>query len=549
MIVKALTDRFGHSGKPDHSVFDRRRPALKLHAVTAAGLGLLLGGCTLGPDFKAPSMFSPASWFASRPLPARVASVTAPLPLDPEWWKLFNDPILTRLEERVAASNLDVRLATIRLAESRQQRGLSGADQFAQFNGNASYTREKISNLGVAALIGGGAPSPASGSNGLGGRTGAVPTNAFGAGSGTSSPGVPPFDLYQYGFDASWEVDLWGRVRRTVEAADASLLASAETRRNEQLMALSELARDYITLRGQQRDYAIAKDTLASDQQSLTLTQQRAAGGLVTQLDVATAAAEVATTSAQLPQIEQQVAVSINALSLLLGETPGALRSELETPSAVPPVPPTVPVGLPSELTQRRPDVRQAEAQLHAATAEIGAAEADFFPKLTLSGSAGLQALQFKDLGSWNAKEYSVGPSITLPIFQGGQLHYTLELRKAQQQEAAITYQRTVLKAFHDVDNALTAYGKEQQRRESLSKAVEQARRALGIARAQYTQGLVTFLDVLNAQRTQFNAEQQFADSTTSVSTNLVQLYKALGGGWEGNFPRGGAKEAAPQLF
>ena len=517
---------------------------MKLDAVVCtAGLALTLAGCTLGPEFKEPSLFSPASWFASRPPPPPVASQTAPLPLDPDWWKLFNDPVLTHLEEQVAASNLDVRLATIRLAESRQQRGIAAADQFPQFNGNASYTREKISNQGVASLLGGSGASTATGSNGLGGTMSGIPTSAAGSG------GIPSFDLYQYGFDASWEVDLWGRVRRSVESADASLLASAETRRNTQLMALSELARDYIQLRGQQRDLQIAKDTLASDQQSLTLTQQRAAGGLVTQLDVANAAAQLATTSAQIPQLEQTAATTINALSLLLGETPGALRAQLETPAPVPPVPPTVPVGLPSELAQRRPDVRQAEAQLHAATAQIGAAEADFFPKLTLSGSAGLQSLQFKDLGNWNSKMYSIGPSITLPIFEGGRLKYTLELRKAQEQEAAVTYQQTVLQAFHDVDNALTAYAAEQQRRAALGRAVDQAQRALGLARAQYTQGLLTFLDVLTAQRTLFSAQQQYADSTTIVSTNLVQLYKALGGGWESAFPRGAAGEKAPRLF
>ncbi len=517
---------------------------MKLYAVACtAGLGLLLAGCTLGPDFKGPSMFSPASWFASRPPQPAVASMTAPLPLDPDWWKLFNDPILTGLEEQVAASNLDVRLATIRLAESRQQRGIAGADEFPQVNGNGSYTREKISNKGVAALLGGSGSSAATGSNGLGGTQSAIPTSA------TGGSGIPAFDLFQYGFDASWEVDLWGRVRRSVESADASLLASAETRRNTQLMALSELARDYIQLRGQQRDLQIVQETLASDRQSLTLTQQRAAGGLVTELDVANAAAEVANASAQIPQLEQTVATTINALSLLLGETPGALRAQLETPEPVPPVPPEVPVGLPSELTERRPDIRQAEANLHAATAQIGAAEADFFPKLTLSGSAGLQALQFKDLGNWDAKMYSIGPALTLPIFEGGRLKYTLELRKAQEQEAAVQYQQTVLQAFHDVDNALTAYGKEQQRRDALAKAVDQARRALGLARAQYTQGLVTFLDVLNAQRTLFTAEQQYADSTTTVSTNLVQLYKALGGGWEDAFPRGAPSEKAPHLF
>jgi NodT family efflux transporter outer membrane factor (OMF) lipoprotein len=532
-----MTEPIGH-------LSEGNRPTVKLvHLACAAGVGLPLAGCTLGPDFAEPSLFAPQTWFASRPPPPKVASRTAPEPVDPNWWRLFNDPVLTELAQQVAASNLDVRLATIRLAESRYQRGIAGASQFPNLNGNGSYTREKISDEGVAALLAPSGGSTTSSTNGLGGTSSSIPTQ------GISSSTVPAFDLYQAGFDASWEADLWGRVRRTVESADASLLASAESRRNTLLTSLAELARDYIQLRGQQRELAIARETLVSEQQSLTLTQQRQRGGLTTQLDVSNAAAQLATTAAEIPQREQSIAVSINALSLLLGETPGALTAKLATPQPVPPVPPVVPVGLPSELAKRRPDIRQAEAQLHAATADIGAAEADFFPKLTLSGSVGLQSLQFKNLGTWGAQQYSVGPSLTLPIFEGGQLKYTLDLRKAQQQEAAVTYQQTVLRAFHDVDNALTAYAAEQQRRDQLAKAVEQSRQALDLARQQYAQGLTNFLDVLTAQRTLFSDEQQYADSTTTVSTNLVQLYKALGGGWEGSFPRNGAAERAPHLF
>jgi NodT family efflux transporter outer membrane factor (OMF) lipoprotein len=539
MIVK-------NGDRTDRSFARKERLTVKLDRLACAtGVGLLLAGCTLGPDFAEPHLFAPETWFASRPPPPPVASRTAAEPVDPTWWQLFNDPVLTELEQQVAASNLDVRLATVRLAESRYQRGIAGASQFPNLNGNASYTREKISDKGVAGLLGGsGGSNLATSSNGLGGTTGGIPT--AGISGGTT---VPPFDLYQAGFDASWEADLWGRVRRTVESADASVLASAESRRNTLLTSLAELARDYIELRGQQRDLEITRQTLASEQQSLTLTRQRQQGGLTSQLDVSNAGAQVAATAAEIPQREQSIATSINALSLLLGETPGALTTKLATPKPVPPVPPVVPVGLPSELAQRRPDVRQAEAQLHAATADIGAAEADFFPKVTLSGSVGLQSLQFKDLGTWGARQFSAGPSITLPIFEGGQLKYTLDLRKAQQQEAAVTYQQTVLRAFHDVDNALTAYTAEQQRRGQLAKAVEQSRQALDIARQQYTQGLSTFLDVLTAQRTLFSSEQQYADSTTTVSTNLVQLYKALGGGWEGSFPRGTSAEAPPRLF
>jgi NodT family efflux transporter outer membrane factor (OMF) lipoprotein len=192
---------------------------------------------------------------------------------------------------------------------------------------------------------------------------------------------------------------------------------------------------------------------------------------------------------------------------------------------------------VPSELARRRPDIREAEAQLHAATADIGVAVADFYPKITLDGSIGLQALKAKDLGNWGARQYGLGPTISIPIFEGGKLRATLQLRKVEQQEAALNYQQTVLQAWHDVDNALTAYAAEQRRRDALSNSVAQNRRALDLSRQRYTQGVADFLNVLDAQRTLLQAELQLAESTTTVSQNLVQLYKALGGGWETRFP------------
>jgi NodT family efflux transporter outer membrane factor (OMF) lipoprotein len=343
--------------------------------------------------------------------------------------------------------------------------------------------------------------------------------------------------LWQYGFDASWELDLWGRVRREVESADASLEASAEARRSSLLSVLAETARDYVQLRGIQTQLAIANNNIKIAQEGLDLTRDRYRSGLTTDLDVANAAAQVATNQADVPQLEQQQDEEINALSFLLGEAPQALRAELITPAAVPPVPPRVPIGLPSELARRRPDIRQAEAQLHAATADIGVAIADFYPKVTLDGSIGLQALKFKDLGNWGARQYGLGPTISIPIFEGGRLRGTLALRKVEQQEAVLSYQQTVLQAWHDVDNALTAYAAEQRRRDALQISVAQNERALSLSRARYTQGVEDFLNVLDNERTLLQAQLQLAESTTTVSQNLVQLYKALGGGWEQAFP------------
>ena len=498
---------------------------------------LALSSCTVGPDYEPPSAFSPASWFGTRKPGAQSLEASMPTaePVDPEWWRSFNDPVLTGLIRRAAAGNLDVQAATARLAQSRAQRGITAADQYPTLNGNASYTREKPSSRGAFSAIGGaagggaGGASAASGatqSNGLGGRQGGVQTTSA----------IPAFDLFQGGFDATWELDLWGRVRRGIESADASLQASREARRAALLSTIAEVARDYMQLRGAQETLRITRSNLASAEESARLTGERARGGLATDLDVSNARAQVEATAAAIPQLEQQEAQGMNAISLLLGQPPATLQAELSAATGVPGVPPRVPAGLPSELARRRPDIRQAEAQLHAATASIGVAQADFYPRVTLSGSFALQATQLKDLGL-PARTFGLGPSVTVPIFEGRRIQRTVDLRTAQQQEAALNYQKTVLQAFTDVDNALIAYAAEQRRRARLAEQVLQSRRALGLAQSRYRQGVSDFLEVLTAQRTVLQAEQQLADSTATVSSNLVALYKALGGGWEGAYP------------
>jgi NodT family efflux transporter outer membrane factor (OMF) lipoprotein len=500
-------------------------------------LSLLLPGCAVGPDFEKPQAPAPSTWPGLPVQPeaslTRLPSRVVTEPVDVTWWRRFNDPVLTSLEERAARANLSLRTATVRLAQARAQRGIVGADQFPLLRGNASYTRAKPSEKGVFSIM----------SHLLGG--GGTASTASGAGAGTAASGtgigvvgipaanIKPFNLWQYGFDASWELDLWGRVRREVESADANVEASAEAYRDLLLSVLAEVARDYIELRRIQRSLTIAQENLATAQESLTLTEQRAASGLVSDLDVAEARTQLATIQAQIPQLEQQEVETVNQLGLLLGEPPRTLQAELTAPRPVPPIPPRVPIGLPSELARRRPDIRQAEAQLHAATADIGVAVADFYPRITLSGSLGLQALQFKDLGNWAARQYALGPSLTLPIFEGGRLKATLELREAQQQETAIAYHNTVLQAWHEVDNALTAYADEQRRNDALAKAVQSSREALSLARRRYRVGVSDFLPVLDAQRTLLQTEQDYTNSTSTLATNLVALYKALGGGWE----------------
>ena len=449
-------------------------------------------------------------------------------PINPDWWSIFNDPKLTSLERQVASDNLDVQTAGIRIAESRAQLGITAANQYPFVNGNTSYEREKPSNNGIFGVAASQQSNTANQANG-----------AYGNSTGGIIPktNIPAFDVFQYGFDASWEPDLWGQVRRSIESSRATLEASEDARRAALLSALAEVARDYIDLRGTQEQLRIARENVRTSQQGLNLTQQRAAAGVTTDLDVANASAQVSTTAAQIPSLQQHEQEDINALSLLLGMPPRALETELATPEPIPPVPPEVPVGFPSELARRRPDIREAEAQLHAATATVGVAVAAFYPQVTLSASFGFQSLNFGKLWSWDARQYGAGPNITLPIFQGGQLRYTLDLRKAQEQEAAINYTHTVLQAWHDVDNALTAYEREQQRRAELIRAVAQNERALSLAQARYQEGVADFLSVLTAEQQVLSTQQQLATSTSTVSTNLVALYKALGGGWQPFYP------------
>ena len=485
---------------------------------------LTLCGCaSVGPDFVPPDPMLPSVSFLGKPEPAIAEAKPALIDLsggDPRWWAAFRDPVLTSLAERVGAANLDMATATLRVAESRFERGVTASAEIPAINGNASYQRELYSQNGVLSLV----------------KPLVSPTSPF---------FIPPISIWQTGLDASWEIDLWGRVRRQVEAADAQVVASEFQRRDTLISTLAELARDYIELRGTQTQIAITRANLTSSREILQLTKTRAEKGLTTQLDVENAAAQVEAVRATLPTLEDQESVWLNALSLLLDEPPGSLHGELARAKPIPPVPPRVPLGLPSELARRRPDIRQAEAQLHEATATIGVAVADFYPSVKFNGNVEFNALDLKNLWKGSSLQYVIGPSISLPIFEGGRLKSTLELREAQQQEAAIAYHKTVLQAWHEVVNALVAYRTEQERRARLKAQTGHSRQALALARVRYANGVGDFLTVLDAERTVFQAELQDAQSTTTVSTNLVQLYKALGGGWETTFPDDATSVAA----
>lgn len=459
---------------------------------------LALGACSVGPDFQRPDDARSVNWTAQR---GEAPSRTLNAPLEAQWWTLLDDSQLNDLQRRVAAANLDLREADARLQQSRAIRQALGGDAVPNIGADLGYQRKRNSEVGLSDPSG--------------------------------KAGKDNFNQFDSGFDLSWELDFWGRVRRQLEAADADVQATQENRRDVLVSVLAETARDYLQLRAEQELEGIIRGNLEIARRSLDLTRLRRADGVATELDVAEALTQVASIEARLPDSQKRQARLINALGYLLGEAPGVLQAELAQAQPMPQPPASVPVGLPSELAQRRPDIRRAEAALHAATASIGVAKADFYPRIALNGSFGFQALQLSNFGDWNSRTFGIGPSLSLPIFEGGRLKGMLALREAQQQEAAIAYRRTVLNAWREVDDALTDYAADQRRLASLDTAVEHGRTALANAREQYKAGAVDFLNVLSAQRELLATEEQQVRGREAVASTLVLLYKSLGGGWQ----------------
>jgi len=458
---------------------------------------VVLSGCKVGPNYTAPQTQMPANWVdvgaESNPATQPALGVSAPVAESVDvqrWWTNFSDATLTSLIEQAAVANLDLVQAEARIRQARAARTIAGAPLYPDLNSSASFTRSH---------------------------------------SNSSSSVSRTTNLFRAGFDAAWELDVFGGTRRAVEAADADFQSAIEDRRSVLVSLLAEVATTYFDLRGFQQQLAIAQSNLQAQQNSVDLTRQRFNAGFVGQLDVANAEAQVASTSSRIPTLESSIRQSIYALSVLLAQEPGALLSELSAQGPLPPVPPQVPIGLPSDLLRRRPDVRLAEANLHSATARIGVATADLFPKFSLTGSLGVQGSSLSNLSNTVS---SFGPSVTWPIFAGGRIRANIDVQKAVTDERYAAYQQTVLVALQDVENALIAYVKEQQRHASLTDSVRSNRQAVDLATQLYTAGRTDFLNVLSAQGSLFSAEDALSQSDTNVVTDLVALYKALGGGW-----------------
>jgi NodT family efflux transporter outer membrane factor (OMF) lipoprotein len=476
-------------------------------------LGIGLAGCTVGPDYQSPEIAAAPSRTALENMDVPSRAVEGKI--DSTWWKSFRDSRLSSLVERLVAQNLDLKTAAERVVQGVAQRQIAVSRGLPHVEGQSSNTYNRVSpNADLFVLL----------------------------------PGASVEDaLFREGLTSSWELDLFGRVRRAVEAADAETLAAVENRHGVALAALAELAQSYMLLRGTQDRLEIAKRNLRLAGENVDLVNQRFGGGVATTLDLAQARAQQATIAATLPPLRIQELEFINAIGLLLGDPPRALEAELRRSQMLPRVPRRVPVGLRGTLVRRRPDVREAEARLHGATAQTGVAVANFYPDVTLNGTASVESFQLSNLFTPNSVIFAVGPSISIPIFEGGQLRGTLALRESQQREAAIFFQKTVLQAWKEVDDALTAYREVQRRRADVARSVTENQAALQAARQRYSEGAIDFLNVISTQAQLLQSENDLADSDTLIATNLVNLYRALGGGWEIADVDRGADGAPPQ--
>ncbi|HZO43771.1 MAG TPA: efflux transporter outer membrane subunit [Methylomirabilota bacterium] len=455
-----------------------------------------LAGCAVGPDYKRPEVLTPTDW---RNGPEARDSLG-----DLGWWQLFKDPALHELITTAVVANRDLQVAVARVLDSRAQLGVARAAQFPQVNASGSYqyTRPFSKNSPMA-------------------------------------QGAEIFtgDDWQAGMDLTFELDLWGRLRRGTEAARAELLASEETRRVVLMTLVADVARTHFDLLELDDELEIARRTLQTRQASLELQRRRFGQGLSTQLDVERAEAEVAVAAGTVPDLERRIVQTENGLSVLLGRNPGPIARG--TPLDGQRLPPEVPAGLPSALLERRPDIRQAEQTLVAANARIGMAKAEYFPKISLTGMLGVESVSLSDLFTGGSRFWSIGPTMTVPLFTAGRTSNTVKGFEARQQQAATQYLQTIQQAFREVEDALVFHRKVREIRTERERRVAATRRALSLATLRYERGLSTQIDVLDAQRQLFSAELDLASTTRDQLTAVVQLYKALGGGWQSQPPAG----------
>jgi multidrug efflux system outer membrane protein len=471
-------------------------------AAAALAVSLAVAACAVGPSYTRPTISTREAW---NELPAGQGASADRAALA-RWWTAFRDPILEALVARAVEGNLDLKIAAARVGEARAARGIAASRALPQVDASAAYTRAQ--------------------------RSEAVPP--FNSSIGAGSPfGRRVQNTFEAGFDASWEIDLFGGVRRDKEAALAQVQAAEESQRDVLITVIADVARTYVDLRGAQRRLEILDATVASQRDSRDLARARFDAGLGSELDVTRADGLLSATMSGRPELERLARQDIEALRVLLAGNLGTLAPALEALAPLPPLPPEIPAALPSELLSRRPDLRRAERELAAATAGIGVATADLFPRFSIGGAFGRRSEDAADLGFGSSQFWGIGPSVRWPIFAGGRIRANIRVQEARQEQALRQYERATLVAVEEVENALSAQLRERRRQADLGASVDANRRAVDLATERYTGGIESFLSVLDAQRSLYAAQDLLVQSESIAAVRLIALYKALGGGWE----------------
>ncbi|HVU31047.1 MAG TPA: efflux transporter outer membrane subunit [Sphingomicrobium sp.] len=467
-------------------------------------LGALLSACTAGPDYSRPETAVPSSYaephLAAVPSEAQLGS----------WWTAFGDPELDRLIGRALAQNLDIATAASRIREARAEERVAGASALPSVTADSSITHQRISEHAI--------PLP--------------PTSGGGGnGAGFGLPGSE-FTTFRVGFDASWELDLFGKTRREIEAARARTGAAIWSHRDAEVSTAAEVASAYLALRSLQEQIGVAQSEVERQERSLKLVSARVRGGLVTGQDLEQQSAELSSAKAAVPPLRAEAEAQIHKIAVLTGDTPQALIAELGPAAASLPSPPEVPAGLPSDLLRRRPDIRAAERNLAAASAEIGVATADLYPRFSLSAAPALVSTALATLLEWGSRNFSGGAAVDWPIFNAGRTRARIDVRTAQQEQALLSYRKTILSALKDVEDSLARIDNDRRELGELEGALKSASRAEEIARTRYSGGLVTYSDVLQAQSRRIGLEMRALETRGAEARDTVALYKALGGGW-----------------
>ena len=468
---------------------------LKMQGAVALFVAATLVGCAVGPNYKKPETPVSQTYGAAEP------ALYTPEQAQVQFWKQFGDETLDKLVDDSLNANHDLRIAVGRLAEARAARHLSLYDFGPTVTASAGHTTQQTSAV----------------------QFGFPFTSSY----------------YDAGFDATWELDLFGRVRRSVEASSAELQGAEASLRDAQVSVIAEVARTYFELRGQQNQLAVAKKNVENERESFNLTDARLKAGRGTEFDTSRARAQLSTTLATIDPLEAAVQRSIHRLGVLTGRDPNALQALLTPVKDLPELPKSVAVGDPGTLLRRRPDIRVVERQLAASNAEIGVAVGDYFPKVTFTGTFGYEAKTLNGLGTSSSRFYSIGPGISWAAFDLGRVHARVAGAKARTNTAVAQYEQTVLKALEETENALVTHARSRDQLVHAADAAEASAAAAKLARVRYEGGIVDFLEVLDAERTQLQSEDQLAQTRTATATSLIAVYKALGGAWEGApFPR-----------